>query len=114
MDIALKNGDFDLNQIGMPYLLDGIAKVMQRIYVKLKVEKNTFLHSGDIGEKLSTINLNSELLEKEISMIIEESVLDMHYTFVDNIKVSVLENQKLNIKLDVHFCSEFQTLEVTL
>ncbi len=112
MDIALSGGDFDLDSRGMPYLLSGIAQLMQRVRIALKVQKGSFSLDENLGSELNLIDKKTDLLEKRTEMLIKEAIANVPQIEISNIKVEFTDDDKLKIQLNIHFGDEQGSLEV--
>ena len=112
MDTALSKGDFDLNSRGMPYLLGGLAQLMQRVSLALKVKKGSFSLDENLGSELYLLNKQTDLLEKRTEMLIKEAIANVPEIEISKIKVSFNEYEKLQISMIISFGDEQGSLEV--
>ncbi|MGN0551083.1 MAG: hypothetical protein ACI4I4_04480 [Acutalibacteraceae bacterium] len=114
MDIALNGGDFDLDNRGMPYLLSGLAELMQRVSIALKVKKGCFCLDQNLGSELYLLDKGSSLLQKRAEMLIREAIANVPQIEVSNIEASFLDDERLRIKLNVDFAGDKGSLEVVV
>lgn len=58
MDTALKNGDFNLENCGSPYLIDDIEEILQRATIALTVKKGSDIYNREFGSQLYMVDFN--------------------------------------------------------
>lgn len=66
MDLLLENGDFKKSSHGKTIPINGLDELKQRIYIRLKVKRGSFIYNRNLGSELSLLSessSNAELLE---------------------------------------------------
>ena len=113
MDIALNNeGDFALNASGVPYLLSGMAQLMQRVKIALKIKKGSFTLDNTLGSELYLIDKKTEILDKRAEMLVREAIANVPSVEIRNVTTEFTQDDKLKIKLVILFGNEIGSLEV--
>ena len=114
MDISISGGDFDLDSRGMPYLLSGIAQLMQRVRFALKVQKGSFSLDEQLGSELALIDRKTNLLERRTEMLIREAVANVPQIQISNVNANFTDDDKLKIMLTIIYGDEKGSLEVII
>lgn len=115
MDTALNDaGDFALDDRGMPYLLSGLAELMQRVKLCLQIKKGSFLYDRSLGSELHTLERGTELLQQRAQMLVYEAVATVPQVRLYNIQAEFPQDGPLKLSLDIDFAGEKGKLEVTL
>lgn len=55
MDTAIKNGDFETNQNGLPMAVSGVQELLQQAMFRLTVKKGSFFYDQQLGSRLYTL-----------------------------------------------------------
>ncbi len=114
MDTALLNGEFDLDGRGMPYLISGLAELMQRVYISLKMKRASFIYSRSLGSELDGDTELEDAMHSRAELLAREAVADIPQTRLGKLCVSRTDDGKIKISLDVSIMDESGTVEVTV
>ncbi len=114
MDTALLNGEFDLDGRGMPYLISGLAELMQSVYIRLKMKRASFIYSRELGSELDGTAQLEDAIHSRAELLAREAVADVPQTRLGALNVSRCENGKIKISLEVSLGDESGTVEVTV
>lgn len=114
MDTALLNGEFDLDQRGMPYLITGLSELMQRTSISLKIKRASFIYSRKLGSELDKVKDIEDALHSRAEMLAREAIVDIPQTKISNLTASICDNGKTKISLDISINDETGTVEVII
>ncbi len=114
MDTALLNGEFDLDGRGMPYLIGGLAELMQRVYISLKMKRGSFIYSRELGSELSGAEAVEDALHSRAELLAREAVADIPQAKLSNLTASRTEDGKIKISLELSLMGESGRVEVTV
>lgn len=65
MDISLnKTGKFDLDENDMPFEIDGISEILQKIYICLSAHYGEYIYDRELGSEFYMIDHNADNAEK--------------------------------------------------
>ena len=77
MDTAIKGGDFLKDSRGMPIVLEGFDEILQRVKIRLEIEKGTFLYDKNLGSHLHSLKPNMENLNDLALSYAREAIAPM-------------------------------------
>ncbi|MGN0441467.1 MAG: hypothetical protein ACI4FO_02050 [Acutalibacteraceae bacterium] len=114
MDTALLNGEFALDSRGMPYLITGLAELMQRAAISLKMKRASFVYSRNLGSELESIKDVEDAVHSRAELLAREAVADVPQTSLGAIKASITDEGKIKISLEIKLKDESGVVEVII
>ncbi|MCQ4021534.1 MULTISPECIES: hypothetical protein [unclassified Ruminococcus] len=114
MDTALLNGEFDLDSRGMPYIITGLAELMQRVAVCLKMKRASFIYSRTLGSELNSVKEVEDAVHSRAELLAREAVAEVPQTSLGELKVTKTANGKIKITLEIRLRDENGVVEVII
>lgn len=113
MDTALTGtGDFELDGRGMPYLLSGLAEMMQRVGLCLKIKKGSFPYDRELGSELYILNEQTQPLRDTASLLVKEAAARIPQVKILDVEAAFDNNKKLALSVLLEFGGERKHMEV--
>lgn len=113
MDTALNSmGDFELSGRGMPYLLSGLAEMMQRVCICLKIKKGSFPYDRELGSELYSLNGETQPLRDTATLLVKEAAARIPQVRILDVDASFDEEKKLALSVLMEYDGEQGRLEV--
>ena len=75
MDIKISNGDWAVDECGIPVVLSGETELLQRAFLCLKIPKGAFLHSTELGSRFSEINPENRENADRLALLFAQQAL---------------------------------------
>lgn len=114
MDTALLNGEFELDSRGMPYLITGLAELMQRTAICLKMKRASFIYSRSLGSELESIKDVEDAVHSRAELLAREAVAQVPQTSLGAIKASTTQDGKIKISVEIKLKDESGVVEVII
>lgn len=115
MDTALSSsGDFELDGRGMPYLLSGLAEMMQRVSLCLKIKKGCFPYDRELGSELHTLKESTQPLRDTAALLVKEAAAQIPQVKILDVEASFDVEKKLGLSVLLDFGGEQGRLEMKI
>lgn len=114
MDTALLNGEFDLDSRGMPYLISGLAELMQATAICLKMKRASFIYSRSLGSELKDIKDAEDAVHSRAELLAREAIAEIPQTSVGAVRASVTQDRKMKISVEIKLRDESGVVEVII
>lgn len=112
MDSALENGGFAVNQIGKPYMIDGINKALQQIRLCLEIKKGSFIFLPSLGSELWKLDASKPYLSKQAEMFVKEAVIGIENIEINSVTAKADKNGNITVTVAVGYLGKTANLEV--
>ncbi len=106
MDTAIKGGDFLKDSRGMPITLEGIDEILQRVKIRLDIEKGTFLYDENLGSHLHSLKSDMENLNDIALSYAREAIAPMCGVEIESVEV-IPTNSSMELTLTVLSDNEY-------
>lgn len=113
MDTAIKDGDFDLNEQGKPYLINAMAETIQRCKILLTVKQGSFCYNQSFGNNLHLLDKDSENLQGNAILLVKEALLPVTQVAVCSVG-TVVNEEKIILKIRIKAYKQYAYMEVTV
>ena len=88
MDLLLRDGDFGLDERGMPVQLDGVDELLQRVLIRLTVRKGAFALDPMLGSRFYALRrADLRSMEREAMAMAQEALASMKELSVTAVQV---------------------------
>lgn len=114
MDTAVYNGEFTLDSRGMPYSITGLAELLQRVYISLKVKRGSFIYSRNLGCEPGDVHQAEDALHSRAELLAREATADIPQAALSNLRASVTVDEKIKISFDISLRGESGSVEVII
>lgn len=114
MDTAILDGEYELNDRGLPFLAVGLAELMQRAAFRLKLKRGSYIYSRELGSELDGIKTVEDALHSRAELLAREAVADIPQTYIESLSASMNEDGRLRISLCLSLDGEQGQLEVVI
>ncbi|MGN0498536.1 MAG: hypothetical protein ACI4F6_05710 [Acutalibacteraceae bacterium] len=114
MDTALLNGEFELDSRGMPCLITGLAELMQRTAICLKMKRASYIYSRSLGSELESIKDVEDAVHSRAELLAREAVAQVPQTSLGAIKASTTQDGKIKISVEIKLKDESGVVEVII
>lgn len=91
MDTALKNGDIELDGRGYPIKITGMEEILQRVYIRLSVNKGSFIYDRSFGSELRRLSSQMVNLNEKALNLARDAVADMSGVMIASASAEVTE-----------------------
>jgi len=116
VDTYLEFGDHALDSRGLPYLIGGVAQLLQQVWIRLTVKRGGFLLDPTLGSELYRLKRTGVAqLEETALSYIQDALYPMKGVTVDGLTCTYDSRaDRLTIALNLRVEGSYQTLEVQL
>ncbi|MEE1281775.1 MAG: histidine kinase [Acutalibacteraceae bacterium] len=111
MDIAIKDGDFEINEQGKPYLINAMDETIQRCKILLTIKQGSFSYNRSLGNNLHLLDKNSENLQGNAILLVKEALLPIKQVTVCSV-TPILEKGKIILKIKLKAYNQYADMEV--
>ena len=87
MDTALFNGDFLCDSRGFPIKISGVNEILQRILIRLSVEKGKFIYDRNLGSELHKLDINEGNANARALSLVREALSDVRNVVVKEVSI---------------------------
>lgn len=113
MDTAIKDGDFELNEQGKPYLINAMEETVQRCKILLTVKQGSFCYNQSLGNNLHLLDKDSENLQGNALLLVKEALLPIKQVTVCSV-TPVADEEKIILKIKIKAYNQYADMEVTV
>lgn len=100
MDTLLQDGEFYINERGYPETIEGLELLMQKMMIRLTVQKGSFVLNPSLGSRMSQLDFSDiQKAAMQAKSFAEEALADLGIVSVDRTVVSRLESGHYQINL---------------
>ncbi len=114
MDTALLDGEYELNDRGLPFLVDGLSELMQRVALRLKTKKGSYIYLRELGSELEGVDDVEDAVHSRAELLAREAVADIPQRYIESLSASMTEEGRLKISLCLNLDGEQGQLEVVI
>ena len=116
MDTYLEYGDHALDSRGLPYLIGGVAQLLQQVWIRLTVKRGGFSLDPSLGSELYKLKrTGTAQLEQTALAYIQDALYPVKGVAVDGLACTYDGRaDRLTITLNLRVEDSYQTLEVQL
>lgn len=100
MDTLLQDGEFYINERGYPETVMGLELLMQKIEIRLTVQKGSFALNPSLGNRIASLDFSDiQKAAAQVKSFAEEALADLNIVSVDRTGVSRLQSGHYQIDL---------------
>ena len=112
MDTAIKNGDFFVDEMGLPVQVSGQEELLQRAWLRLQVPKGAFCYQKKFGSRLAELDPQSSDITAKAFDAATEALAELPQVTVRGVSVEETEGQTVFLFQLATRCGE-GTVEVS-
>lgn len=113
MDIALKNGDFALNNSGKVYSISAMEETVQRCMILLRIKQGSFSYNRKLGSNIHLLKINDRNLLGNAILLAKEALAPLVQVKVESVKAEIVEG-KIILNIEISAYDEKAKIEVTV
>lgn len=100
MDTAIKNGDFLLDGRGYPVKITGIDEILQRVFIRLSVDRGSFIYDKSFGSELRRLSSQMVNLNEKALNLARDAIAEMSGVTVTSASAEVTESG-INVRVSI-------------
>lgn len=115
LDTLLKNGDFAINEYGMPITAIGLQETLQRCFITLTVQKGSFVYNTALGSELELLKTTPPQKRQGMAeLLVKEALTTIPQVRVKNVNIKHCSSERCTLEVTICAYKEIGTLEVSI
>ena len=99
MDTAISNADFLLDGRGRPVVISGMQEILQRVLIRLTIQKGSFIYDPDLGSRLFTLKSTRGDIKQQAINLVREALSPMTEVTVEDVVIDRVGEENLSMKV---------------